>query len=753
MPGRLSFYIRAVTLMVTSLMWLSSPGPSFAQSTSFTYQGKLFDGGVPANGLFDFQCKLFDMLAAGAQQGATVTLDDVTVADGSFTVLLDFGASVFTGADRFLEIGVRPGADTGAYTLLGPRQQLTSTPYAIRSLASTSADSLSLACVGCVQDSQINTVTGSKIVGQIPTASVPAGSGNYIQNTNVQQAASNFNISGDGIAGGTLSASSINAVTQYYISGSRVLSVLGLNNVFAGVGAGQSNTTGAGNSFVGDSAGLNNTSGANNAFFGRGAGQANTTGASNAFYGQGAGSSNTTGGGGAFFGQGAGQANTTGFVNAFFGAAAGSSNTTGGGNAFFGAGAGLSNTTASNNSFFGVAAGSSNTSGADNAFFGQGAGQSNMTASNNAFFGVRAGQSNTIASNNAFFGALAGSSNTNGEFNAFFGQSAGFLNTTGSSNSFFGQGAGQYCTTCDSNSFFGYRAGENNTRASRNSFFGYRAGANNVTGDLNAFFGESAGLNNSTGDQNAFFGTQAGSFNVSGVGNAFFGISAGDSNTSGNLNTLIGNDTDVGSGSLTNATAIGQRAFVTASNSLVLGSINGVNNATANTNVGIGTTAPIDRLDVAGNIRIGFVLNGCVRDRDGTVIAGTCSSDLRFKRDVTPFPPVLDALTRLRPVHFYWRSEEYPDQHFGTSRSFGLIAQEVEKVMPELVSEDEQGYKVVRYNELPFVMLQAIKDLKAENEELKQSWRTQKAESDGLRRKLAEQDRRLRRIEAKLGQQ
>ena len=66
-------------------------------------------------------------------------------------------------------------------------------------------------------------------------------------------------------------------------------------------------------------------------------------------------------------------------------------------------------------------------------------------------------------------------------------------------------------------------------------------------------------------------------------------------------------------------------------------------------------------------------------------------------------------------------------------QTFGLIAQDVEKVLPELVTTDEQGYKAVRYNALPFHMLQAIKDLKAENDELKQ--------------RLEQQEERLRRLE------
>src|SRR5262249_20058137 len=80
------------------------------------------------------------------------------------------------------------------------------TPYAIRTLGAGAADALSSACVGCVQDTNINSVAGSKVNGLIPVASVPPGSGSYIQNTTSPQASSNFNISGNGTVGGNLSA-------------------------------------------------------------------------------------------------------------------------------------------------------------------------------------------------------------------------------------------------------------------------------------------------------------------------------------------------------------------------------------------------------------------------------------------------------------------------------------------------------------------------------------------------------------------
>ena len=480
-----------------------------AQTTAFTYQGKLVDNGAPANGLYDFTVTLWNAVTNGSQIGSTSALLNTPVVDGIFTVTLDFGAGAFTGANRFLEIGVKlSGNPIINPTLLTPRQQVLSTPYAIKSLGSMSADSLSVSCVNCITSSQIASVSGGAVSGAIPVASVPAGSGNYIQNSLAQQASSNFNISGNGTAGGTLSANSVNSTTQYNLSGNRVLSNAGTNNLFAGVTSGIANTTG------------------NN--------------------------------------------------NAFFGASAGDSNTTGNGNAFFGS-----------------LAGQANLAGSLNSFFGSNAGQGNVSGANNSFFGTNAGFTST-GNSNSFFGSSAGRNNNGGFNNSFFGKEAGF-NNSGANNAFFGVTAG-FSNGSNDNSFFGASAGQSNTTGASNSFFGRNAGLVSATGNGNSFFGKGAGLNNDTGGNNAFVGLDAGANNTTGGFNAFLGTSAGISNDIGSNNTVIG--ADVAASNLSNATAIGYRAAVSQSNSLVLGSIAGVNGAASDTKVGIGTAAPSERLTV-----------------------------------------------------------------------------------------------------------------------------------------------------------
>lgn len=112
-----------------------------AQTTVFTYQGRLQSNSVPLTGTFDLRFTLHDLIAGGSQFGPALTNAPLSVENGLFTTVLNFGA-VFDGSPRWLQIGVRTNGDTNQYTFLTPRQQITSTPYAIKSLTSASATAL-----------------------------------------------------------------------------------------------------------------------------------------------------------------------------------------------------------------------------------------------------------------------------------------------------------------------------------------------------------------------------------------------------------------------------------------------------------------------------------------------------------------------------------------------------------------------------------------------------------------------------------
>lgn len=170
---------------------------------------------------------------------------------------------------------------------------------------------------------------------------------------------------------------------------------------------------------------------------------------------------------------------------------------------------------------------------------------------------------------------------------------------------------------------------------------------------------------------------------------------------SGNI-SLINNDafllggTTPSSAVVKLAGASGQDSFINAGN-LTIGT----------------TTTTSDKLHVYGDIRVGTsTTDGCLKRFDGTAIAGTCSSDVRFKKDIAPIENILDKLSQLRPVTYHMRSEEFPEYGFGNGLAYGLIAQEVEQIFPHLVQTDNRGYKTVKYGpELSMLSLAGIKEL------------------------------------------
>ena len=125
--------------------------------------------------------------------------------------------------------------------------------------------------------------------------------------------------------------------------------------------------------------------------------------------------------------------------------------------------------------------------------------------------------------------------------------------------------------------------------------------------------------------------------------------------------------------------------------------------------VGIGTATPLDQLQVVGDIRVGTSgTNGCLKNFGGGTITGTCSSDIRFKKDIRELASVSEQLSQLKPSIYHWRKGEYPEKHFGDEAELGLIAQDVERVFPDLVTIDENGYYQVKYSDIKMYNLKAI---------------------------------------------
>lgn len=128
----------STSFVLIAMIFLAVAGSATAQS--FTYQGKLSVSGTPTNGSYDFRFRIYDAEKGGIQQGVSATVDDVAVANGIFTVELDFGPGAISPGLRWLEMEVRPGASTDAYNLLSPRQKITPAPYSTIAERATSAD-------------------------------------------------------------------------------------------------------------------------------------------------------------------------------------------------------------------------------------------------------------------------------------------------------------------------------------------------------------------------------------------------------------------------------------------------------------------------------------------------------------------------------------------------------------------------------------------------------------------------------------
>jgi len=130
-PLQLSSLLGAV--LFTALVATADP-----LGTAFTYQGKLTDGTNAANGTYDLQFKLYDAAAAGSALGVPLTTNAVAVSNGLLTVTLDFGAGVFAGDARWLDIAVKTNG-AASFTALAPRQPLTPSPYALYAPAAGTA--------------------------------------------------------------------------------------------------------------------------------------------------------------------------------------------------------------------------------------------------------------------------------------------------------------------------------------------------------------------------------------------------------------------------------------------------------------------------------------------------------------------------------------------------------------------------------------------------------------------------------------
>jgi hypothetical protein len=341
---------------------------------------------------------------------------------------------------------------------------------------------------------------------------------------------------------------------------------------------------------------------------------------------------------------------------------------------------------------------------------------------------------------------------------------------------------GTVLKTRNSNPTFSFYLGQDvgtqaTISASGNTGVGYAALSSVVSNDDNTALGSFSLNLLDTGYRNTAIGDHAmddadGAADDTAVGqgslgnctlcsrNVAVGYLALNSVTNSSENTGIGAGTDVGP-NIDNSVAIGADAYVSDWDCLVLGSIDGVNGATQNTKVGIGTTAPEARLHIRvhsdesastnlmvedninefgrihyrntiapgewgvygkpatsnANARLNFAYTNTVLSVHGdgdAVLAGslTQNSDLRLKKNLVPVGSTLHNIVQLNGYTFRWS-----DPHRNQDLQTGVLAQEVEQFYPELVSEDEDGMKSVNYSALMPLLLESVKELSAWQED------------------------------------
>jgi hypothetical protein len=391
---------------------------------------------------------------------------------------------------------------------------------------------------------------------------------------------------------------------------------------------------------------------------------------------------------------------TTGADNTAIGRNALGYNTTGNSNTATGSQALLLNTTGSLNTAHGFAALYVNTTGYENAATGA-----------NALFSNTTGYYNTATGFDALY------RNTTGYRDTATGMQALFYNTTGTDNTATGIQALYYNTTGTDNTATGDSALFDNT-GSENTATGSGALTSNTTGNNNTAAGAFSLFSNNTGVDNTAHGNEALFINTIGNSNTADGNNALHNNTSGNSNIAVGDSAGINLTTGSNNIDIGHKGIAGEANTIRIGTV--------------GTQTKTFIAGISGKTVASGV--GVIVGSSGQL--GTVVSSARFKDAIKPMDKASEAILALQPVTFHYKKELDPE---GIPQ-FGLVAEEVEKVNPDLVARDEQGKPyTVRYEAVNAMLL---------NEFLKEHGRVQAQQS-----KIEKQEATITELRSAVAQQ
>src|SRR5438477_7045685 len=335
-------------------------------------------------------------------------------------------------------------------------------------------------------------------------------------------------------------------------------------------------------------------------------------------------------------------------------------NTAEGTNALFSLSSGFSNTAIGFRALYSDTTGSSNTAIGTNALLSN-------TADNNTANGFEALSENTIGSNNTATGFEALINNTTGSNNTATGAEALRSNTTGNYNTANGFGA-----------LYSNSTGTNNIAIGANALLSNPSGGNHIASGVDALYSNTTGYYNTADGDFALYHNALGHDNTGNGNQTLF------NNTSGNFNVALGN-------------AAGYNV-TTGSNNIDIGNLGSAGDANK---IRIGKQGTQKNTYIAG-IFGATVANAVAVRIDSTGRLGTLTSSARFKEAIKPMAKASEAILQLEPVTFRYKQELDPD---GIPQ-FGLVAEEVEKVNPNLVVRDEDGkVNTVRYDAVNAMLL------------------------------------------------
>jgi trimeric autotransporter adhesin len=447
---------------------------------------------------------------------------------------------------------------------------------------------------------------------------------------------------------------------------------------------------------------------------------------------------------------------TTGTFNTALGFKALNADTSGGSNTAVGAQALLHNNLGSYNTAVGENALVFNTGGSFNMALGQGALATNTGGNSNTAMGFQALNHNTVSDNTAvgyqalFFnttgGTSAGTFGTDADVgpNTAIGAQALVSATTSSANTAVGYQALSNITTGLANepttglslggynTAVGFRALVNATSDGQiNDAFGYEALANATSGKFNVAIGAVSLYSVTTGHENTAVGSQAG-FNITGSHNTVVGEQAG-SDITGSWNIDIGSDVD-GAAADSFVTRIG-RAGVPASQ--------GGTDTTIQQKCFVGGIYGVVEPVVVNNVFPVFINSA------GQLGTQPPASSARFKRDIKPMDKTSEGILAFKPVTFHYKSDAK-----GTPQ-FGLIAEEVAKVNPDLVVRDDKGEVYsVRYDAVNAMLLNEFLKEHRKVEQLKNDFQAtvaqEQKEIQALTAQLKEQASQIQKVSAQL---